>query len=151
VGKSKRKNEPTRLEALQGAVKPLGLTVADYSPGDGVTRYKVLPEGSGYFGPADAIYTAVGYKEVNTFVTGLVQGAHRATPKGFTREQLGRLLGLVEQAETDHENERAESDTLDLDTLPSEDQAYAERVAREAAELAELAEALRALLSGEGV
>jgi hypothetical protein len=50
---------------------PEGFGMDDYSPGDGVTRYRFFDrEPFGYFA-GRGIYTALGIKEAETFVAGL--------------------------------------------------------------------------------
>lgn len=45
--------------------------IRTYSLGDGVTRYRFFTEPhNSYFGPQNGIYTALGYAEANTFLTG---------------------------------------------------------------------------------
>lgn len=63
----------TRLEELEELAKERGLYVRTWSPGDGQTRYRFFKEPSGYFGPHDGIYTALGLKEARTFLAGVAQ------------------------------------------------------------------------------
>ena len=61
----------TRLEELQDYAKSVGLKVASYSPGDGVTRYRFFDKpgpGQTYFGPASGIATELGLKNAWNFV-----------------------------------------------------------------------------------
>jgi hypothetical protein len=61
----------TRLEDLQDYAKTVRLTVATYSPGDGLTRYRFFDKpgpGQTYFGPASGIHTALGLKKAWDFV-----------------------------------------------------------------------------------
>ena len=61
----------TRIEQLSSMAARMGLYVASYSPGDGVTRYKFFKKkGNSYFGPGNGIYTALGIKEAKTFLSG---------------------------------------------------------------------------------
>ncbi len=63
----------TRLDKLRADLPP-GYSVETYSPGDGVTRYRFFknaPAKQDYFGPDNGIYTALGYKEAETFASGL--------------------------------------------------------------------------------
>ena len=68
----------TRLVELQEALQWLGFHVGTWSPGDGMTRYRFFTTPSDYFGPADGIYTALGFKEAETFARGLAQGFEMA-------------------------------------------------------------------------
>lgn len=61
----------TRLERLQRACLKVGLYVDTYAPGDGVCRYRFFDKpGNGYFGPANGIFTALGYREACVFARG---------------------------------------------------------------------------------
>lgn len=46
----------------EAKLKSLGYRIARHSPGDGVTRYRVLPEEACYF-EHDGFFTALGKKE----------------------------------------------------------------------------------------
>lgn len=64
---------------------PNGFGVADYSPGDGITRYRFFDrEPFGYFS-GRGIYTALGLKEANVFIAGLWAGWYAS------QEQEGRI------------------------------------------------------------
>ena len=66
---------------LRYETEQLGLFVAEWSPGDGVTRYRFFDrQGNSYFGPDNGIYTALGLKEANTWLTGFAAG--RRNQKG---------------------------------------------------------------------
>ncbi len=62
-----------RKDALRAGAKRLGLYVATYSPGDGVTRYRFIKSRKGkpvsYFAH-DGVYTALGISEAETFLAG---------------------------------------------------------------------------------
>ena len=62
-----------RKETLQREAKRLGLYVATYGPGDGVTRYRFIKSRLGkpvsYFAE-NGIYTALGISEAETFLAG---------------------------------------------------------------------------------
>jgi len=75
----------TRLGDLQESVKRLGFQVDTWSPGDGVTRYRFFNRPSDYFGPANGIYTALGFAEAETFAQGLAQGFEMATKPPLTK------------------------------------------------------------------
>ena len=62
----------TRTDTLKARAASCGLLLCTYSPGDGVTRY--APEGQCYFGPDNGIYTALGYKEADTWLSGCAFG-----------------------------------------------------------------------------
>jgi len=62
----------TREEALQDALPP-GMFVSTYSPGDNVTRYRFSKDNTGYFA-CRGVYTALGYKEAETFARGATEG-----------------------------------------------------------------------------
>ena len=65
-----KRSELTRLAALAG------MYVRTYSPGDGVTRYRFFARASDgsepndYFGPANGLHTALGFKEAMTYAQG---------------------------------------------------------------------------------
>ncbi len=69
----------TRIEELREKAREKGLYLATYSPGDGVTRYRFFRTPSGYFGPENGIYTALGLKEAYTYLAG-VRGHERSRP-----------------------------------------------------------------------
>lgn len=51
-----------------------GLFCRTYSPGDGVTRYRFFDQrDTSYFGPANGMYTALGWKEAVTYATGFIR------------------------------------------------------------------------------
>jgi hypothetical protein len=61
----------TRFEELQDYAKGVGLHVATWSPGDGVTRYRFFEKaGNTYFGPDNGIYTALGLKDAWNYLYG---------------------------------------------------------------------------------
>jgi hypothetical protein len=66
----------TRFEILENEAKAAGLDVTSYSPGDGVTRYRFYPAGSGnnYFGPGDGIATVLGLKAAKDFIAAYAAG-----------------------------------------------------------------------------
>jgi len=67
----------TRLDKLRADLPP-GYAIYTYSPGDGVTRYRFFKNASpkqDYFGPANGIYTALGYAEAEAFAQGLLSEA----------------------------------------------------------------------------
>jgi len=72
----------TRFQELERAAEEVGLTVKTWSPGDGVTRYRffndALRHKQSYFGPGNGVYTALGYSDASTFVTGYVVGYAKA-------------------------------------------------------------------------
>lgn len=64
------KKKTSRLQELQDYAKTMGLHVATYSPGDGVTRYRFFDNpgpGQTYFGPASGMHTAWAQEGVNEF------------------------------------------------------------------------------------
>lgn len=60
----------TRREELQQACEAAGFYVARWSPGDGMTRYRFFSKPSGYFGPHEADFTALGWKAACTYASG---------------------------------------------------------------------------------
>lgn len=61
---------------LQDALRGTDYYFRTYSPGDDVTRYRFFKkvddeEKSGYFGPENGIYTALGIREAYAFACGL--------------------------------------------------------------------------------
>ena len=68
----------SKLDDLRDEIKPSGLYVHTYSPGDGVTRYRFTKDPKdGYFGPGNGIYTALGWAEATTYATGYCHGRNR--------------------------------------------------------------------------
>ena len=63
----------SNLERLQMDAKEVGLFIDTWSPGDGVTRYRFFLKDIDYFA-GSGIYTALGWKEADTFATGFCQG-----------------------------------------------------------------------------
>jgi hypothetical protein len=62
------------LERAEGG----GYLVRNHSPGDGQTRYRFfrlddVPPEQGYFGPREGFYTALGIKQAETFLEGLLR------------------------------------------------------------------------------
>ena len=72
------------MTTLSDEARGNGLYLDTYSPGDGVTRYRFFTEpDNDYFGPGHGIFTALGRKEAQTFLTGwamsrLYKGGKRA-------------------------------------------------------------------------
>jgi len=66
----------SRLEELRRGMKEIGVTIATYSPGDGVTRYRFTLNGQGYFQASggDNLATALGIAEAETLANGLMLG-----------------------------------------------------------------------------
>lgn len=67
----------TRLDKLRADLPP-GYSIETYSPGDGVARYRFFENASpkqDYFGPANGIYTALGYAEAEAFAQGLANAS----------------------------------------------------------------------------
>ena len=61
----------SRKESLAQEAVRAGLYVRTYSPGDGLTRYRFFKKkGNSYFGPDNGIYTALGIKEAETWLSG---------------------------------------------------------------------------------
>lgn len=63
----------SRKELLAEDANRVGLFVRTYSPGDGLTRYRFFKKSQGkssYFGPHNGIYTALGIKEAETWLSG---------------------------------------------------------------------------------
>ncbi|KKM00094.1 hypothetical protein LCGC14_1807920 [marine sediment metagenome] len=61
----------TRKEQLQEQAKAGGLIVREWSPGDGVTRYRFFhdtEERQTYFGPKNGLFTALGIREAESFL-----------------------------------------------------------------------------------
>lgn len=88
----------TRLQELQDYAKSVGITVATWSPGDGVTRYRFFEKagpGQTYFGPLSPMYTALGLKEAWNYLYGYGAGGtapSHARKKKLTHEEAKRLL-----------------------------------------------------------
>lgn len=86
----------TRLEEMQDYAKSLGITVATWSPGDGVTRYRFFEKagpGQTYFGPASGMYTALGLKEAWNYLYGYGGGkTSHARKRKLSHDEAKRLL-----------------------------------------------------------
>lgn len=88
----------TRLQELQDYAKSVGITVATWSPGDGVTRYRFFEKagpGQTYFGPLSPMYTALGLKEAWNYLYGYGAGgtaSSHATRKKLTPQEARREL-----------------------------------------------------------
>jgi len=68
------RKKQTRMQELREFLPP-GLYVDEWSPGDGVTRYRFAEENEGgYFGAGRVRYTALGYAEAATFARGAQAG-----------------------------------------------------------------------------
>lgn len=63
----------TRSAHLEVLLAHVGLYVATWAPGDGVTRYRFFVTPSDY-NSSDGLYTALGHKEAITFVQGVAVG-----------------------------------------------------------------------------
>ena len=64
----------TRKE-IEQELAEMGWTLASYSPGDGVTRYRFFcTPNQDYFGGSSAVYTALGLKEARVFFAGVRAG-----------------------------------------------------------------------------
>ena len=66
----------TRQQQLTESAAMVGFRYATYSPGDGVTRYRffTLDDDSSYFGPSNGVGTALGIREAESFVRGVMVG-----------------------------------------------------------------------------
>lgn len=66
----------TKAQIIQERTNELGLLLCTYSPGDGYTRYRFFRKSEvpaatqTYFGPANGLYTALGYKEAMAWLAG---------------------------------------------------------------------------------
>jgi hypothetical protein len=65
-----RQTTLTRYEGFQRACNDAGFFVARWSPSDGKTRYRFFSKPSGYFGPRDGDYTALGWKQAVAYALG---------------------------------------------------------------------------------
>lgn len=69
-----------RRQELQEQAERYGLFFREYSPGDGVTRYRFFRHATSdsarqtYFGPDNGIHTALGLKDAEAFVDGFGWG-----------------------------------------------------------------------------
>ena len=83
----------TRYQNLQLKAKQCGLSVAKWSPGDGMTRYRFYvtglynDEGADYFALMNPTFTACGLGDAHTWVNGYRSGLHR----------FGLLVDTVEE------------------------------------------------------
>lgn len=85
-------NLATKAKVTEQA-REVGLYVATWSPGDGMTRYRFFAKPSDYFGPENGIYTALGAKEAGTFIEGYAYG--KGADAKVRRQLLDALVGLV--------------------------------------------------------
>jgi hypothetical protein len=76
----------TRREELRDLL-PIGVYVDDYSPGDGVTRYRFFTEDIDYFA-GDGVFTALGWGEALVFAKGLQVGENVVIKKIKANERL---------------------------------------------------------------
>jgi hypothetical protein len=69
-------SKPTRWTFLQGSAHYVGLRIARYSPGDGMTRYRFFPidDPSDYFGPSNGVHTALGMAAAEAWIEGYRAG-----------------------------------------------------------------------------
>jgi len=77
-----------RTSDIEQVAGDVGLRMATYSPGDGVTRYRFFYAGPGpvaYF-DADGVYTALGAKEAMIFLEGVAEGVEVQLRKQAARE-----------------------------------------------------------------
>lgn len=80
-----QENPGLSKKELYSFAASLGLHVASYSPGDGVTRHRVFTEPKDYFS-GDGIFTALGLRELEVFL----RGYDRCRTQGV-RKTIGRL------------------------------------------------------------
>lgn len=66
----------TKLEGFQEWIKPYGLYVVTWSPGDGVTRYRFYDSPHRYYDNENELHTALGYKEAVIFARGFIAGIY---------------------------------------------------------------------------
>lgn len=67
--------QKSRLNCMIQNAHALDLHVSEWSPGDGVTRYRFFKKaGNSYFGPDNGIHTVLGIKEAETFLAGYAAG-----------------------------------------------------------------------------
>lgn len=65
----------TRLDLLRDEAEKVGLTIACWNPQDKVgIRYRFFNDGKESYNQGDGIYTALGFKQADIFVTGYIQG-----------------------------------------------------------------------------
>ena len=72
MSNNKHKHKLTDLRRFAGT---LGLEIAKYSPGDGRTRYKIVPASKGYF-ETDGFYRPSTLSEAHAFLAGLADAKH---------------------------------------------------------------------------
>lgn len=61
-----------KLSAYQNRIlKTLNLHIDMWSPGDGVTRYKILPEGQDYWEASHSYPVFLGFKELECAISAL--------------------------------------------------------------------------------
>ena len=65
-----------RIDMLRSLAKEAGCYVAEWSPGDGVTRYRFYhgTQPRQYYDEVNPCYTALGYREALTYLHGRVAG-----------------------------------------------------------------------------
>lgn len=77
---TKENETMTRLDQFKKDCELAGFYVNTYSPGDGVTRYRFFSKPSDYFGPESGDYTALGFKEADTYAIGRIHGVNKNNP-----------------------------------------------------------------------
>ncbi len=82
----------TKIERLQEMGKGANFYVADYSPGDGVTRYRFMSgtRQRNYFN-SFGNYTALGFKEALAYATGRCDG--RLSKPELAEQSINRATG----------------------------------------------------------
>jgi hypothetical protein len=69
------KTQSGRKACMIANAKALDLHVGEWSPGDGVTRFRFFAKpGNSYFGPDNGMYTACGIAEAESFLSGYTAG-----------------------------------------------------------------------------
>ncbi len=63
-----------RIDILNNRL-PVGYHIATWSPGDGVTRYRICPDGQDYFSTS-GMPTALGFRAAETMVEAFAAGWH---------------------------------------------------------------------------
>jgi hypothetical protein len=77
-----KKSEMLRIAELGG------LTVGQWAPGDGQTRYRFFTDGDSCYDHARGIYTALGVAEASAYVRGYMDGKNAAAVQSGQTEEV---------------------------------------------------------------
>ena len=67
-------NKRSRLTDLRDLAARHGLYIYTYSPGDGITRYRMSNSSHSNYFACHALHTALGFSQAQLYVTGFIDG-----------------------------------------------------------------------------